>query len=249
MKVIFVGSIILFFGCSTNIKIVDTYGKIGNPDYFILKGDGTFIYKYNSFHVSKYSSGTWKKGVKNKIILNSTLKSKIIDLKGAERHSSNESYLTLDLEPSDTLGGKDYKCEVFLNDTLYGLSNLNQLVSTGLDKNEANNEININDIFFRYIRCDSLASTTLKFPIKSVYFKILKQPFYYFSTMFYNEQLVTNHYYLKSDETNVLKLTASFNDSLFQYKIFDNVDIIVKRNGIYYFEGTGKNKWWIPRLN
>ena len=98
------------------------------------------------------------------------------------------------------------------------------------------------------ITCKPNYLTTVDIPIRSIYMKILKQPLKPSSTAYFRDPLVTEPYYLKSEKTNALKIKIIINDSLFQYKVFNNVPVTIKKTGIYYFEDRDK-KYWIPRLN
>jgi hypothetical protein len=220
---------------------VGKYSRV--EDNFHLNGDSTFIYEYYAFHAFENSKGTWKREGKRHIVLNSDIKSRIIPLKVIALNSPTIGETNLSIHVNGDLDKANYKCAVFINDTLCELKFGHFLKSTNMDKEALEHEINVNDLWFRYIRCDSLLSVTTKTPIRNIYFIIRKIPIELTSTNFAPTPLETEKYFFNFNKSdNSYNIIINFNDSLFSYKVFNNEKVELTKRGIKIYSQRTK-KW------
>ena len=237
---------VLLCGCSANIKVVGKYTSKSNPDFFQFNPDSTFDYKYNAYHVKEYSSGKWTQLKGKKVVLNSSIQSRDISLKINQGINTINTGSDIKLNFETVLDLKNYKCAIFINDTLYSFNGTGLMVPTGLTIKEFEKEVNVADIYFRYTRCDSLLSLRLNSPIRSLFFKIIKYEIN--STYLSRKPLQTEKYVSSLDSQHTtLGVSVSFNDSLFNYRVFNNEKIKVRRKGILVFNDNTNTWWHIPK--
>ena len=238
---------ILICGCSANIKVIGKYTSKSNPDFFQFNADSTFYYRYYAHHVNEYSSGRWAKLKGKKILLNSLIQGIDIPLKinlGTDTINAGSS-IVLNFEKGLDL--KNYKCAIFINDTFYSFKGAGLMVSTGLTIKEFEKEVNLADIYFRYTRCDSLSLLRVNSPIRSIFFKIIKYEIN--SSYLIRKPLQTEEYHSSlGDQHTILGASISFNDSLFNYRIFNDEKIKIRSNGIFLFNENTNVWWYIPKL-
>ena len=237
---------VLLYGCSSNVMITGQYGAKSNPDFFRFNAESTYYYKYNAYHVSEYSSGKWVQTNKKTVLLNSSIQSRSIPLKIKQNSDSVNTGYNIELNFDTVLDLKNYKCAVFINDTLYSLKGSGLIIPTRLGFNEFEKELNVSDIFFRYTRCDSLLSLKVNNPIKSIFFKIIK--FEINSTHLTRQPLETEKYILVSNNNKNLNIRISLKDSLFNYRVFKNEKLKVRTKGISIFNSNNNTWWYIPKL-
>lgn len=244
---LFLSGVYFFCGCTTNYKVFGKYTEHNGPEYFQLNNDSTFTYKYDAFHVQEYSSGKWKMDRNRDIILNSYIinKSKNIKLNVQEFDRSGIDFFNLSIIINGDYHSENYKYEIFANDTLYELNKSSILISTKLEYLTLNNNINIKNPFAKYIR-GRLVRLTLNPPITNLYLKIVKSPIIFSSTVLTLNPIITKQYFLKSKETNSLIMNVTFSDSLFNYKVFKNERVKIKKNKIGYFN-SDLDKWLFLR--
>ena len=149
-------TVVLFWGCSARINVVGNYTSKSNPDSFQFNDDSTFDYKYNFSHLKEFSSGTWTQLKGKKVVLNSSIQNTDIPLKVNQVLNTINKGSNVKLNFETELDLKNYKCVIFINDTLHTLKGTSLILPTGLTLKEFEKEINMSDIYFRFNRCDSL---------------------------------------------------------------------------------------------
>ncbi|MDP3394442.1 hypothetical protein [Sediminibacterium sp.] len=247
MKVItIIYTAVLLCGCSANIKVVGKYTSKSNPDFFQFNADSTFDYNYNAYHVNEYSSGRWAQTKGKKVVLNSSIQSRDIPLKVNQDLDTVNKGSSIKLNFETELDLKNYKCVIFINDTLYSFKGKGLIVSTGLTIKEFVKEVNVADIYFRYTRCDSLLSLSLNSPIRSLFLKIIKYEIN--STYLIRKPLQTEKYFSSLGVKNTaLNVSVSFVDSLFNYRLFNNEKIKIRRKGLLLFNDNTNTWWHVPK--
>ena len=238
----------LFYGCMSHHNIAFSYRNA--PFFLKLNSDSTYNYRYPSFETYEYSKGTWGIRGKKAIVLNSDIRSLTVPIRV---HSLDRdlqlSYSRIWFYMDNTLKLDEYLCQVFVNDTLYSLKSNKQLISTQLDSEESIDPRNFSDFHFGYIPCDSISGSIINNPVHSIFLRIMpsyNRP----STNVPRYFLQTEIYYPPHDSLGAIKIAvAAFNDTLFNYKIFHNEKILLKKNGICIFN-INTNKWiFMPRYH
>jgi hypothetical protein len=217
MKLYLVLTALLLLGCFSNKEITGVYSSIKSPFSLTLREDSTFSYRYKFQFAYEYSEGTWSRIGKNKIILNSYTKSRIIPLQVEENFfnedKSNSNLLSVDVGMPDK-EKSFYRCSVYINDTLYSKK-----------------------------RCDSLSILVNK-PISNFLFAINADeviPNRFIDTL-YTEKFST-----KKTIGNKLKVTFLYNDSLFNYRVFNNEVVKVSKKGLKFFAAQDNKLHFLPK--
>lgn len=211
--------IFLLFSCSSSREVPGEYLSSKSPYSLILNKDSTFSYRYKFEFAYKYSSGTWNKTGKNKIILNSYIKERRLPLKiyesgNNEENKSNVNFLSVNVDISDA-DKKYYWCEIFINDALY-----------------------------EKINCDSLSSISITPPINSVFFGLTADeriPGRFLDTLY------TDKFFPKSNSANKLKADISYIDSLFNYRVFNNEVLKMTRKGLNFYNYQSSEWQSLPK--
>jgi hypothetical protein len=166
---------VMLCSCTINTNITGKYASNKKPYGFEFRSDSTFLYEYGEFELYKYSSGTWSPLNKHTIILNSKIKNTTIPIKVNEDdiNNSKKSVLSIALSIDGELNLPDYKCHIYINDTLYEVK-----------------------------RCDSLSLIQINSPIRNVYFQIERHPIVVNST-FISLPLITEGYTPKRSICNL----------------------------------------------
>lgn len=230
---------VLFFtiSCAVQNTLLKTYSDKNSENTFMFSSDSTFEYRYRYSHLQEYSKGTYKKDMQG-VILNSAIQDRVPEIEVKEFNNNNE---TLSVSLKGTASKSEYKCEIFINDTLYKLVNQHQLLTTGLTYQQAEKEVNVSDLYFRYVRADSLTELQLLSEVKSIMLKIVKLPSST-STAIYPYTINTLRYVVKSIGSKKIEMNIPINDSMFNYKIFSDEKIKIKQNAISIYNAN-INKW------
>ncbi|GAB6121779.1 hypothetical protein JCM30204_29280 [Dysgonomonas termitidis] len=188
----------------------------GNPNDFTFFADSTFSYNYYG-SIGKHSSG--KYGIRdNRIILNSNISNTTIPVECLVIPSDSlieKNRVTFSFNLSEE-EQKGYKCIPILNnDTL-------------------NNKEGI--IYFTQgIQIDEKwGNYTIYYtePIDSIKLWILKDPFIGRPTRI----LTTKTMYFDKVIGKDITFNLTINDSLFGYRVFDNIELAIKRNKIIFID-------------
>lgn len=211
--------VVLLCSCSSKKYIIGRYASQEKPYCFEFKRDSTFLYEYKAFGLYKYSTGTWRAIEKRSIILNSKISNTNIPLKVDETENFNSK-----------------ESKLTINLAILGGMNLSNYIC----------HIFINDTLYKIKRCDSLSSILINKPINNVYFDIEREPIIVTSTYF-SLPLISETFKPKS-KISSLKMEASFSDSLFSYRSFNNEKLKSENDNIKIFN-TYTKKWErLPRV-
>lgn len=230
--------------CAPYQSLVGKYSEPDNSLSFEFYKDSSFVYKFHAFHTNENSSGRWKQKDKKNFFLNSNNKgitSEFIII--TERTDELVKTFGLSIDIKSNLAAAKYKCAIFLNDTLYSYKYDNRLETTGLVLDTDNNNNNL--IYNHCIPTNYLHSLIVDSKVKSIFLIIIK-PTQKDNNFITKINLKTNKYSLQSDSTNNLNVAVNFSDSMFNYKVFNNQKIKLRKKGMSFHDG---NKWlFIPRV-
>lgn len=193
-----------FVGCSPTGKIPGTYS--GNSSYMtiILNSDSTFSYRYKFEFSREHAEGRWGLIGNSIVVINSYIKDRAIPIKGDEEHNGSLAE------------GKHLT------------------INTDMPKSENGFytcSVFVNDTFFIKRRCDSIDG--LKVPDRTASLFIRIKADERIPGRFL-DSLETQKYILKDRRSNQVKLSIENFDSLFNYRIFDNVHVRVSKKGIQF---------------
>jgi hypothetical protein len=211
--------IMLFVSCKSNKTVVGYYVSGKHPYRFTIKLDSTFTYEYSLGPEYQYSNGFWQNISSKKIKLQSFIKDRTIPIVVEER---------------------GYDKEV-------GRGLIMLSISTNIQKQYAEYykcSIFIDESLYIQKRCDSLSLFKVPAPKLNLYFKLesdVRIPSRFL------DELVTSKYSIKNNEFNIINVMFQYNDSLFNYKVFNDVTLRVSNNKLIY-ESSVLPKWtpkWI----
>jgi len=181
-----------------------TFSSRNSPYRFTLDSDSTFTFHYKEGLLYSYSFGNWSKVGGKKIKLQSFYKNKIIQLYGNENSSS------------------DFTTNVELK------------IKTSIPSSDKHNYkclVFINNKFFIEKTCDSISSIIAPNPIENLWLKITTDERI---SMRDNDTLVTSEYYPKHNNLKSIDLNCAYNDSLFNFRVFNN-HVLNFTNGKFKF--------------
>lgn len=234
---VLLGILLGAIACVTQSKLGKEYSDNNSESTFLFSADSTFTYRQSFEHSKEYSKGKFQsKG--SRIVLNSDIQDRISVV--SVRESKNDKEI-LSIILSGHLSQAEYKCEIFINDTLYGLSSRKKLISTGLAHSQAEKEINPSDLYFRYYNGEGLNDLECPVKINSVMLKIVRNTSSN-STSIFPYAIYTNKYFTKENGLKRIEMKAPINDSLFSYKVFANESVKVCADAISLHSSTN-NKW------
>jgi len=171
-----------------------------SPYRLTFSADSTYKYEYHEGLLYSHSSGRWAIIGKRKIKLRSFYQDLTLPLNGQENISSQPA--------------KDVALNI-------------QIPIPSDVKNYFRCLIYINHRFFVEKTCDSISSVIVPSPVRSVQIKIttdVRTP------ALDKDTLVSSEYYPKGDYLKSINLSCTYNESFFNYKIF-NGDILNFSNG------------------
>lgn len=217
MERIFIIAIVCFYSCASSKHIVGKYASTKSPDSFQLNSDSTFIYQYRAYHAYEHATGKWKMMNNSTVVLNSTIQNIIIpSFLTITNNISDPTNTILTFEPRIKEGIlSDYKCEIFINDSL-----------------------------FETRRLDAIKKMQINKPINTILFKIIKEPLKSTSTYFPLFPLCTEKFVINRNGGVDINITSTIDNKLFGYHVFMNEVIKVNNKGIRRFYLTN-NKWRI----
>lgn len=196
--------IVLLEACASSKNVVGTYASNQSPYQFTIKSDSSFTYQYKFQFAYQYSNGKWKNVGKNKIELQSQFKNKAIPITVKE----------------------------------YTNEHANDSVQLNIESNILSNErkyyqclIFIDNTFFTQKNCDALSSLIVPTPKRNMYFKLTadaRMPARFLDT------LTSSTYTLKNKNPYRIDINMSYNDSLFNYKLFNNEVLLINNGKLKY---------------
>lgn len=218
----FLIAMMCLYGCVNSKQIVGKYADTKSPDSFQFNSDSTFIYQYRAYHAYEYATGKWEIKRNNAIILNSSIQNVVIPSSlTLEDYISNQTSVMLTFEPRIKKGVlSDYKCEIFINDSLFDTR-----------------------------RADSMNKITINKPVNTIFFKIIKEPLKPTSTYFPLFPLVTEKFTFKKNTCVNATIVATIDDKLFGYRVFSNELVKIKNKGIKRFYLVNSRWRTIPKVS
>jgi hypothetical protein len=208
---------ILLGGCSASMNPGGTYSSDRIPHSFHLNADSTYDYRYKFELAYLFSSGTWRKSGKNRIVLSSYTRSKVLPLKVQELPaggSEQDNLFSVSLNMPDA-DKKYYQCMVLVNDALY-----------------------------KKTSCDSFSDVRVSIPVKSIFFKLSADPR---MPARFLDTLSTEKLMPASSMGNKDKIDIVYNDSLFNYRVFNNEEVKVSGKGLKFYD-LKRGRWqYIPK--
>ncbi len=216
-------SLYLFCGCILGMfcsnEISGEYSSRRIPYVFTLNKDSTFFYRYHFQFDNEYSLGRWHKSGKNTVTLNSHYKEKLLRLQVQQDNNINRGdNVNLNIVTPD-FDREYYECLIFVNDTLHAKQ-----------------------------KCDSIISVSIKKPVQDVFLGFTADrtadPLLASRLL---DTLYTEKLYPKSDAFDKYTLRIAYNDSLFNYKVFDNEVFKITRKGLIFYDSKRKVRQTMPQ--
>jgi hypothetical protein len=217
IKRLYIIFVVLIYSCSPGAELSGRYASKQHPYSLTLNSDSTFSYRYKFEYDYEYSVGRWSKISKNTVTLNSHYKRKVLEFT-IEHDTASRDNTDLTIITPD-FRRKYYECLIFINDTLHAKQKCDSILSVSLGKS-------VDNVFFGFtadLQADPLlAARTL-------------------------DTLYTTKFYPKDDVVGKSTLRVIYNDSLFNYKIFDSDVFKITRKGLIFNDPERKTIQTIPR--
>lgn len=212
--------IFLLFACSVGTDLSGDYSSRLIPYSVILNKDSTFSYRYKFTFDYEYSFGKWSRLNKNTIVLISHFKEKLLLLKVQQSKMTEGEKSNLSIKTPD-LEREYYECLIFVNDFLYTKE-----------------------------KCDSIISISIKEPIENFYLGLTADrkidPLLATRAL---DTLYTEKFISKPSMYGKYEVEIIYNDSLFNYKVFNHETIKVTRKGLKFYDYRRKKRETIPKKN
>jgi hypothetical protein len=197
MRVSLVILILLMTSCVSK-TIIGTYVSKKSPYRFDIMKDSTFRYQYKFQFAYEYSSGYWKSAGRNKIKLKSNITDKSIPVVIKENNISDSTSSSMILNIETNISKSDVSYYQCL--------------------------IYIDDSLYLRKNCDSLFSIITKIPRNNIYLRLTADSRIPARCL---DTLTSSKCFLKNRNINKLDVKLNINDSLFNYKVFDDEKIKV----------------------
>jgi hypothetical protein len=210
---------VVLSACFASKEISGEYSSRRMPYVFNLNKDSTFFYRYRFQFDTEYSLGRWHKSGKNAIALNSHYKEKLLRLKVQQANIIDMSdSINLSIITPD-FNRKYYECLIFVNDTLHAKEKCDSIISVSIRKP-------VGDIFLGFTADRTVDPLLASRALDTVY---------------------TEKLYPKADTFDKYTLRIIYNDSLFNYKVFDNEIFKITRKGLIFYDSKRKTRQTIPK--
>jgi len=125
---------VFLYGCTSVRNIDGVYWSDKSPCKFTMNKDSTFSFEYRFQFQYEHATGTWSRAGKSKYVLNSFVKNKRLPASVSETKSDkedNSNFLSASIQiPNQAY----YRCEIFINDTLYEKRSCDSLSSIVIAK-------------------------------------------------------------------------------------------------------------------
>lgn len=204
--------------CANLKEISGEYSSRQIPYVFYLNKDSTFYYHYQFQFDSEYSFGKWRKIGKKAVILNSHYKKKSLQLISEHNNTVTEDHIIFNIVTPD-FNRNYYECLIFVNGALWTRQKCDSTISVSIRKP-------IMDVFLGFTadrKIDPLLATRALDTI-------------------YTEKL-----YPQDAPYDKYTLRIVYNDSLFNYKVFDDEVLKITKKGLIFYDPKRKTKQSIPK--
>lgn len=195
-------------GCTPGRPIAGTYASARSPYSFTLRPDSTYSYRYQFEFAHQYSSGTWRSTGSNTIALNSYISDRTLPLKVQE------------MPAGDSEMGNFFSVSTGV---------------TGPGKEHYRCMVFVNDTLYATVRCDTISHVSVGFPVKSIFFRVSADagmPSIFLDT------LSTEKFRPANGMGNKDKIDIVYNDSLFNYRVFNNEEVKLSKKGLTFYDKT-----------
>jgi len=250
-------AICIFYSCQTALNNIEgTYSSKKNVNKFGLYPDSTFIYTSFwypfVFCIDKYSDGKWSRVDKNTIILNSRIKNNIIPLQ-VERINTSDSVIkicqNLIINQDEEYKNEDFLVTPYLDEYNYlelhpelsdeplKITKNEFRILLGLKPDTTNSSETV--MTSPPMKRGSYCIYPEK-PFSSIYFELGKRPKTVECRTFY--RLKTEKVNISTQLGDSLLINIALNDSLFSYRIFDNVILKINGKKLIFNDNEKNNK-------
>jgi len=195
----------VFNSCTSVKNLAGTYNSNKVYTTIQLNEDSTFFYRYKFEFDERHSDGVWKKIGNNKVMLNSSMKNRLLPIvfeTAAANNAGNERTLSVSIFHMPESEKTFYQCSFFINDKYYVTRS-----------------------------CNSLSRIALVLPVHNVYLGISgneKMPGRFTDTLYTQKAFPV----ITSNNNTDLKLQVDFKDSLFNYRVIENEILKVTNKGL-----------------
>ena len=211
-------TLFLVFSCNSTLQtIIGVYSEPQNPYKIELFKDSTFRY-YGLY--SEYSSGKWFRRSNNCIVLNSEIKEILVPLKIKREYTESDT-CKIDVKVK-VIGQKenDYECIPLTSNKI--------------------------------ITKEPVRGSYIFIPAQSnndICFDIWRVPYLIKNTVHLNERnpIKTEKIILNSKQHEHITIDIYFNDSLFDYKIFNETKVSIKDKKLRFYDKYNRKKIKIER--
>jgi hypothetical protein len=186
-------------------KIPGKYISTKEHSYLQLKEDSTFIYESRFFHEYQHSTGRWDRISRDKILLNSFIENNTELCVDESKTANAEHAISVTTEINHKKNLSDYKCQIYLNDSLsYS------------------------------VNCDSIPLLFVNKKIKSIYF-IIRKDLANSSTTAISPGLVTSKYKVRYTSGSSLRAKIIIDDNNFYYRVFKTDTLLLSKKHVSLF--------------
>lgn len=210
--------LVVLSACSNLKEISGEYSSRQIPYVFYLNKDSTYYYHYQFQFDSEYSFGKWRKIGKRAIMLNSQYEKKLLQLKSEHNNTVTKDHIIFNIVTPD-FNRKYYECLIFVNGALRTRQKCDSTISVSIRKP-------IEDVFLGFTADRAVDPLLATRALDTVY-----------TEKFYPQAALYDKYTLR----------IVYNDSLFNYKVFDNEVLKITRNGLIFYDPKRKTKQTIPK--
>lgn len=221
-KIIFGIAIILVSAIQSCVTTKDVTGKYSSRYYehFLkLDSDSTFQYEFRSFHMYAQSSGKWLRVGKKALVLNSNITTTIVPMKIAVLDNASYNSLSINVNTVDSLKSENYRCQIYLNNTLYAV-----------------------------IRADSLSEFKLAHSPRNIYLKFTFDPIVSVSNLISPPVATEKHTLGIAKAPRSIKLTLDLPASFFYYRPFNQEVLKIKRRSVAFYNSFKKRWEYVPTV-
>lgn len=217
--IVYLFIVFIISACSATRDIPGEYSSSRIPYSFELNKDSTYAYRYQFTFDTEHSSGKWGILDKNKIMLSSQINNRVLDLNvRGNRSFDNSEGLSFRIN-TPGFDRQYYRCLVFVNEALYANENCDPVVSLRTPKS-------IQNIYFGFTADRTAASILASRALDTLY---------------------TEKFSSLKDGFNEFEIDVVYNDSLFNYRVFNNEIVEITRKGLKFYDPKRRTRQTIPK--
>lgn len=165
------------------------------------------------------SSGKWLRSGKKALVFNSNIKTTVVPMKIAILENVRYNSLSININKVDSLKSENYRCQIYLNDSLYAI-----------------------------IRADSLSELKLARSPQSIYLKFTFDPIVNTSNLISPAVATEKNNLGISAVPRSIELTLDLPSSFFYYRPFNQEIVKIKSRSVAFYNSF-KRRWeYIPKV-